>query len=122
MQEPQCASRSSLIARASCALPLLLTTATLLPHAAMAGSRPLLKEIIVTAQRRQQNIQDVGIVITALSGHDLRAAEINSVQQLAHQTPGLQIEDPGTPANTTITIRGVGTRDIGPNAEGTVSL
>ncbi len=88
----------------------------------MAKSQPLLREIIVTAQRRQQNIQDVGIVITALSGHDLRAAEVNDVQQLAHQTPGLEIEDPGTPANTTITIRGVGTRDIGPNAAGSVAL
>ena len=88
------------------------------PAAAAGG----LEEVVVTAQKREQNIQDVGIAITAFTGDDLAARGIVNVQRLVDQTPGLNMEAPGGPANTTISVRGVGLRDIGPNAEAAVVM
>ena len=81
-----------------------------------------LEEVIVTAQKREQNAQDVGIAITAFTGNELTARGIINVQNLVDQTPGMNMEAPGGPANTTISIRGVGLRDIGPNAEAAVVM
>ena len=81
-----------------------------------------LEEVVVTAQKREQNAQDVGIAITAFTGDDLAARGIVNVQRLVDQTPGLNMEAPGGPANTTISVRGVGLRDIGPNAEAAVVM
>jgi iron complex outermembrane recepter protein len=38
-------------------------------HAQQAGASSGIEEIVVTAQRREENLQDVGIAVTALSGH-----------------------------------------------------
>lgn len=122
-------------ARSSLAVLLAVVSLPVLPGIALAQSGPqtqlqaqtqtqmqTLQEVVVTAQKRRQDIEQVGIAITALSGRELEARGVTDVQALGTQAPSLQVEDPGSPANTTLTIRGVGTRDIGPNAEGAIAL
>jgi len=46
-------------------------------------------DIVVTAQRREERLQDVPATITALTGAQLDRAGINSTQQLTQVTPGL---------------------------------
>ena len=53
------------------------------------ASAQLLEEIIVEAQKREQNLQDVGIAVTAFSGDQLRALGITDSIDLVAQTPGL---------------------------------
>ena len=43
----------------------------------------ILEEIIVTAQKREQNIQDVGISITALSGNTLQELGLDNIQEIS---------------------------------------
>jgi iron complex outermembrane recepter protein len=62
-------------------------------------------EILVTADRRTVSIQDVPISITALSGDTLRAAGIQSTEQLSNLTPGLLVQ---RSVVGKISIRGVG--------------
>ncbi len=62
-------------------------------------------EILVTADRRSASIQDVPISITALSGDTLRAAGIQSTEQLSTLTPGLLVQ---RSVVGKISIRGVG--------------
>ena len=64
-------------------------------------------DIIVTANKREQNLNDVGLSITAISGETLAERRISSVQDIAAAVPGLKFAESGT--NTPIyTLRGIG--------------
>ena len=64
-------------------------------------------EIIVTANKREQSLSDVGLTISALSGEQLQKQRISNVADLANATPGLAFAP--TPNNTPVyTLRGVG--------------
>jgi iron complex outermembrane receptor protein len=78
-----------------------------------------LTEIIVTAQRRSENLQVVPIAITALSGADLASAGIGSTADLALLTPGLTVV---SIAGIVLPhIRGIGTTAYGAGLENSVS-
>jgi iron complex outermembrane receptor protein len=64
-------------------------------------------EIIVTAQKREQSANDVGISIVAASGEDLKERGIDSVQDLARLVPGLTVQNSAF-NSISYTLRGVG--------------
>ncbi len=49
---------------------------------------PVLEEVIVTAQLREQNLQDVPVSVTAFSGEDMENFRLFSLQDIARFTPG----------------------------------
>ncbi len=64
-------------------------------------------DIVVTANKREQNLNDVGLSITAISGETLAERRITSVQDIANAVPGLKFAESG--AGTPIyTLRGIG--------------
>jgi iron complex outermembrane receptor protein len=66
-----------------------------------------LDEIVVTANKREENIQRVGLDVTAISGQQLADQRITSLQDIAAAVPGLAYATDTT--NTPIfTLRGVG--------------
>ena len=69
---------------------------------------PELEEIVVTAQKREQRIQDVPIFVSVLSGDQLDAANIMNFNELGKLTPGFAIDGPVDGLGSTIRIRGVG--------------
>ena len=75
------------------------------PDDATAGST--VDDIVVTANRREQRTQNVGIAVSAYSGETLTRSGINSTTDLGAITPGLAITlvTPGQPA--LIAIRGI---------------
>lgn len=81
-----------------------------------------LGEIVVTAQRRQQNVQDVPIAIAAVSGTQLKEAGVNDPRDLTLLVPSLSMQA-GTAASTTsLFIRGVGIGDFNSNTTGAVGV
>jgi iron complex outermembrane recepter protein len=75
--------------------------------AGLASENPnALQEIIVTAQRRSEDVEKVPISMTVLSSEELQALNINSTQDLQGSVPGLQITQNATAGS--IYIRGVG--------------
>ncbi len=79
-----------------------------------------LGDIVVTAQRRSENLQAVPITISAFSGERLERAGVTSTLDVPTLVPGLSYSQSvglGTPY-----IRGVGTRANGPGAENSVAL
>lgn len=82
----------------------------------------VLEEIIVTAQKREQSLQDVGISVTAFSGDQLRELGLTSTQQLHEQVPGLMVTGFGGGATTVFTVRGSGQLDFGDQQESPVAL
>ena len=63
-------------------------------------------EIIVTAQRREENLQDVPIAATALSGDQLENKAVQSIEDLQFAAPGVSITDAGL--TQSVNLRGIG--------------
>ena len=79
-------------------------------------------DIIVTAQKREQNLQDVPIVVTSLSQETLQNAGVRDIKDLQILTPGLTVTSTSTEASTTARIRGVGTVGDNPGLESSVGV
>ena len=80
-------------------------------------------DIVVTANRREQNLQDVGISIAAFTGEQLDDLQVTNAGDVAALTPNVEIvrsyASPGF--NTQITIRGVGQPDFQDTTEAVVT-
>jgi iron complex outermembrane receptor protein len=81
-----------------------------------AGAQ-VLEEITVTAQKREQSIQDVGIAITAFTGEQLDALGIVESTEIAALTPGVAISGSSAGQTREFTIRGVTQNDFSDIAE-----
>lgn len=101
----QMTSRSKALRSKWLALPILAA----IPAAALGQQ---IEEIVVTAQRRAQSSQDVGIAITALSGEDLRSVNIESSAEVAQFVPGVHVAGAIAGQFTTFSIRGVTQNDF----------
>ena len=87
-----------------------------------AASVRRLGAVTVTAQKREQSLQDVPIVVTALSGELLNDAGVQDIKELTVVTPGLLVTSSSKQANTTARIRGVGTVGDNPGLESSVGV
>ena len=81
----------------------------------------LLEEIVVTAQKREQNLQDVGISVTAFSGNQIRELGYTNTIDIAHQTPALNIIQ-FHPTLTTTVIRGISQNDFADHLEAPIAM
>ncbi|MGV8929174.1 MAG: TonB-dependent receptor [Brevundimonas sp.] len=79
-------------------------------------------DIIVTAQKREQNLQDVPIVVTTLSQETLEGAGVRDIKDLQILTPGLIVTSTSNESVTTARIRGVGTVADNPGIESSVGI
>ncbi|MEX2525057.1 MAG: TonB-dependent receptor [Gammaproteobacteria bacterium] len=78
-----------------------------------AVGQNILEEVVVTAQKREQSLQDVPISVTAFSGRDIRSLGFNSTIDLAAFTPGMSIgQNSGEGDFPFISLRGVTLRDF----------
>jgi len=85
-------------------------------------SSVLMEEIMVTAQKREQNVQDVGISISTMSGDQMRALGYTNAQEVTSMAAGVSTLQPNGEANYAIGIRGVGNNDFVTNVESPVAI
>lgn len=86
------------------AAPLLLQAFA----AAAAGSTiDTLEEIVVTAQKRAENVQDVPSSISVLGGEQLQTLHAVQLTDYAAYVPGFQVDTRGSPGQAQLTLRGV---------------
>ena len=76
------------------------------------AAQGVLEEVIVTAQKREENLQDVGIAISAFTGDQLRAFGVVKSFDVAAITPGVHISGNLAGQNTQFSIRGVTQNDF----------
>ncbi len=100
---------------------MLVTGAALCSLTAVPAASQVLEEVVVTAQKREQSIQDVGISITALSGDTLNALGLDNMQEISQQVPGLQLQT-FTPSFTIFNLRGVSQNNFTDNLEAPVAV
>ncbi|MDZ4728989.1 MAG: TonB-dependent receptor [Xanthomonadales bacterium] len=84
---------------------LVLFSFTFLPTALMAEN--VLEEVIVTAQKREQNLQEISLSISVLSASQLRNLRIEQPADIANFTPGLHATTSNS-GDPLFTIRGIG--------------
>lgn len=90
--------------------------------AAESASEDGLEEIVVTAQRKSENLQVAPISVAAFSGDSLAEKGVTNVENLAAQTPSLSVKSDFGAANPNIYIRGVGIGDFNANVTGAVGV
>lgn len=79
-------------------------------------------DIVVTAQKRAENVRDVPISITAIGGAHLETLAVRDVQDLTAYVPSFRVTQPGNAAVSALSLRGVGQRDINVHNEGAVAM
>lgn len=98
-----------------------ITVTVLASGHAMAQERTL-EEVIVTATKRSQSIQDVAMTVTAFSAEQIREANIQNATDVAVLTPSLVVATNTQPFTASFRIRGVGTAQNDPALEPSVGI
>ncbi len=104
--------RGSFLARTAAALAVLLSGGAAhgqdsdQPGATRAREPDQIEEIVVTAQRREENLQKIPVAISAFSEADLARSDLNSLAKLQFQVPGMIFAS--SSSNAQVTLRGVG--------------
>ncbi|MGD8323699.1 MAG: TonB-dependent receptor plug domain-containing protein, partial [Gammaproteobacteria bacterium] len=96
---------------------------TYYPHALQAqqvADNGVIEELIVTATRRANTVQDIPINITAIGGDDLESRRLVGLDEISRIAPGLQVVDRG-PRDDVIDViaRGLNTSGLGPGFSST---
>ena len=101
------------------AIAALMTAAPALAQTASEGVD--LSELVVTAQKREQKLQDVPAAISVLSGDALAARGSVNLESAQYLVPTLNFRKSGTTINQTLFLRGVGTSTFSIAGEPSVS-
>ena len=99
----------------------LIIASTFLWSLSALASPVLLEEILVTAQKRTENIQDVPISVSALSGEQLEALGFDDLTDVAQQIPSLQVNS-WSPQLSIFNIRGVSQNNFVDNLEAPIAI
>jgi len=99
-------------------IAVILAAGTLAPD---LGAQTL-EEVIVTAQKRSENLQEVGIAADIFSADDLRSLGANSLADVTRFASNVQLYDEYGTGQPTWVIRGVGLQDFNANNTPTAAI
>ena len=80
-----------------------------------------IEEIVVTAQKREENLQDVPIHIQAFQADAFKSAQITRVEEIVNLSPTVSFSARRGFDQTSVRIRGVGTQELGSGVEPSVA-
>jgi iron complex outermembrane recepter protein len=109
-------------ASAPAALAALLASGTTVGQGVQQTGAMGLEEIIVTAQKRTENIQDVPAAVTVLSGTQIENSGAQNVEGLLALVPTLNFRESVSTIDSSIFLRGVGTINFSIAAEPSVAF
>jgi len=101
---------------------VLAAPAFAMAQATQADEGPTIDEIVVTAQMREQSLQDVPVVVTSVNAQQLQDAGVRDIKDLTIVAPGLTVTSTSSSAVTTARIRGIGTVGDNPGLESSVGV
>lgn len=113
-------SKGWLLASAACLLAMSAAPAfAQQTPAPAAGNEPtLIQEVVVTAEKRAQSVQDIPVAVSAFTDETREVVGINNVQDLTNFTPGMNY----TTANDRVTLRGISRFTNNRSSEGGVAI
>ena len=105
-------TKSLLVLASTGAMAFALATPAIAQEA-QDDSQQGIREIVVTAQKRAESIQDVPIAVTALDQETLDSATVEDLRDLAGRVPSLVVDSVGAgPSAAALSIRGISFEDI----------
>jgi iron complex outermembrane receptor protein len=85
------------------------------------GGRQL-EEVVVTAQKRVENVQDVPLAVSVVSENQMESAGVREFADMAKVAPSLNIRAADQPVNASVALRGIGTFAFGIGVEPSVAV
>ena len=79
-------------------------------------------EIVVTAQKREERVQDIPLAVQVIGGPALESQGIREFSELNRVAPSLMVRSAEHPVNASISIRGIGTFAFSPSVEPSVAV
>ena len=81
-----------------------------------------LEEIVVTAQKREQNPQEIGISLSAITGNDLNELGVTTATDITKSMPAVVLTQPNGPSSFSLAIRGVVQNDFADHQESPAAI
>ncbi len=81
-----------------------------------------IEEIVVTARKREESVQDVPLMVTAVSAEQIRERDLTSLDKVAAATPNLNVGRASNGSGAQITLRGIGTSSTSIGIEQSVAV
>ena len=88
---------------------------------APASAQSVIEEIVITAQKREENISDVPVAVSVLGRQQIEASFASNLEELQALVPSVSFRTGNTTRNSALTIRGIGTISFSVAAEPSVS-
>lgn len=104
------------------AIALALTAAQASPAFAEDNGVAEVETLIVTANKRAEDIQDVAMSVSAVSGDYLEKTGVATATEFARMTPSVSITQSNNNRNSTVYVRGIGTSGTNPGIEASVGI
>lgn len=89
---------------------------------AQDSSPGMLEEVVVTAQKREQSAQDLGMAIASFSGETLQEQRVNSGEDLARVIPNVSVQNISGGGLPVVIVRGIGLQNFRINDSPTTSF
>jgi iron complex outermembrane receptor protein len=101
---------------------LLLAALSSISPAFVLAAENVLEEVIVSAQKREQNLQEVSIAITAFDAEQIRNLSVINLEEITQYVSGVELFDDRGAGQPTWVIRGVGLADFNSNNTPTAAI
>lgn len=88
------------------------------PQAATGG----IQDIVVTARKRAESVQDVPVAVTALSAEMVQRQDLTSIEKIAARTPNLNVGRASNGSGAQLTLRGIGSSSTSIGIEQSVAV
>lgn len=109
------------VSRLVAALALIIASSAVAQTASTASTGTL-EEIVVTAQKREQNSQDIGISLSAVSGAELNSLGAVQATDITKSMPAVVLTQPNGPSSFSLAIRGVTQNDFADHQESPAAI
>ncbi len=99
-----------------------VTAALCINSVGVHAQKPVIEEVIVTAQKREQSAQDIPVALTAIDAKTIEDAGIQSTPDVVRLAPSLTVNEANHKQTSSFSIRGIGTSVYGIGVEQGVAL
>jgi len=113
---------ASCLAGAAFASPAIAQDTDTTPATGEEARQGGLDEIVVTARKREESVQDVPVAVTALSEKVIETRDITSIEKIAAATPNLNVGRASNGSAAQITLRGIGSSSTSIGIEQSVAI
>jgi iron complex outermembrane receptor protein len=102
--------------------PVLLLAMSAPAFAQTKSDSVSLEEVVVTAQKRSENVQNVPLAVSVVTARQLESAGVREFTDVSRVAPSLTIRQADQPINASVALRGIGTFAYGIGVEPSVAV